>query len=415
MDNQNKILSLRKLKRVGYDPKVDGLPSEFGSNSSTSGGSNTNTTNSNNTTNTTNSRNFTQTTLPKPNNSNSKIAQVIEQRQQAVIQLSKDELERIDLYKKNGLEYINTLPFVTIRDSDGNISLREVDINDESNQKIIIEPNSPRYLNESVINIIDTQFKYFSFPPNIITRETPPNTLNIDLASITEDLENFEDLSNKIIELLEKSADSQDTTTSGNSNNNSDNNNNNSDDTITGPPTLTIRSLRSTRGDVDLTNGNATTKKSYYNNRNFLVVEYEIGNIPESGLFVEDGKAYALALRGVFIQTNKLPAYGKSLYTKGDNTNKDANFIGNITKATGRGGVQNAFTYNTTTQIGTWGAIGGQPRIEMPNDQKKDGNMSIVLELGKYFSDRDAKDFTPIVGPGNNPIRFQVDKITISK
>ena len=252
MDNQNKILSLRKLKRVGYDPKVDGLPSEFGSNSSTSGGSNTNTTNSNNTTNTTNSRNFTQTTLPKPNNSNSKIAQVIEQRQQAVIQLSKDELERIDLYKKNGLEYINTLPFVTIRDSDGNISLREVDINDESNQKIIIEPNSPRYLNESVINIIDTQFKYFSFPPNIITRETPPNTLNIDLASITEDLENFEDLSNKIIELLEKSADSQDTTTSGNSNSNSNNNNNNnSDSNITGNPTLNIRSLRSTNGNIN--------------------------------------------------------------------------------------------------------------------------------------------------------------------
>jgi hypothetical protein len=145
------------------------------------------------------------------------------------------------------------------------------------------------------------------------------------------------------------------------------------------------------------------------------LVEYEIGNILDTGLIIEDRKAYAIALRGVFIPTDKLPASDTSLFTKGDNTNKDANFIGNITKAPNRGGVQNAFTYNTTTKIGTWGNIGGEPRIEMPNDQKKDGKMSIVLELGKYFDDTNAKDFSPLVDDTGSPIRFQVDNITISK
>jgi len=127
MSNQNKILSLRKLDRVGLDLKTFAI----------------------------------QTNNP-----------------------SLDYLNNIQPYIQNGLEYVSGLPFVHKRDNNGNIILIE---NEATNQKLLIEPNVVSYTNESVINALDTQFKFYVFPPNVIVQEPLDLTFDIDISQIETD------------------------------------------------------------------------------------------------------------------------------------------------------------------------------------------------------------------------------------
>ena len=66
-------------------------------------------------------------------------------------------------YIVNGLTYKSNNSYVIDRDAGGNIKLHE----SASNQRLIIEPSIENITNESFVEVVDTQFKYFKFPAKI--------------------------------------------------------------------------------------------------------------------------------------------------------------------------------------------------------------------------------------------------------
>jgi hypothetical protein len=95
-----------------------------------------------------------------------------------------EQQRSIEQYIKNGLEYVSSLPFVHKRDNNGNIVLVE---NETNNQKLLVEPNSITYTNQSVLNAIDTQFKYYLFPPNVIIQEPLDTSIELNIEQIQTD------------------------------------------------------------------------------------------------------------------------------------------------------------------------------------------------------------------------------------
>ena len=85
-------------------------------------------------------------------------------------------LERIKPYVSHGLEIATANPNVVNRDANNNIILEE---NSEENQKLLIEQNSIRYTKDSFERNIDTQFKYFKFPPTVRIISTNNGELEI--------------------------------------------------------------------------------------------------------------------------------------------------------------------------------------------------------------------------------------------
>jgi len=82
-------------------------------------------------------------------------------------------------YHKNGLTYISNDTSVIPRDGAGNIALNE---NSTTNPLLIIEPTSTRVMTNSILRIIDTQFKYFKFPATTtIVDQSAELDLNLDL------------------------------------------------------------------------------------------------------------------------------------------------------------------------------------------------------------------------------------------
>lgn len=136
MSNQNKIISLRNLDRVG------------------------------------------QRIIP---NSNQTQGSKLSPEQ---LSISIEKQKSITTYIENGLEYVSSLPFVHKRDNNGNIVLVE---NETNNQKLLVEPNSITYTNQSVLNAIDTQFKYYLFPPNVIIQEPLDTSIELNIEQIQTD------------------------------------------------------------------------------------------------------------------------------------------------------------------------------------------------------------------------------------
>jgi hypothetical protein len=65
------------------------------------------------------------------------------------------------LYTQYGLTAQSNNPDIVKRDSNGNVVVYS---GNDDNQKLFIETVKERYTNRSVINTIDTQFRYFTFP-----------------------------------------------------------------------------------------------------------------------------------------------------------------------------------------------------------------------------------------------------------
>ena len=65
------------------------------------------------------------------------------------------------LYTQYGLTAQSNNPDIIKRDSNGNVVVYS---GNDANQKLFIETVKERYTNRSVINTIDTQFRYFTFP-----------------------------------------------------------------------------------------------------------------------------------------------------------------------------------------------------------------------------------------------------------
>jgi hypothetical protein len=82
------------------------------------------------------------------------------------------------LYQKQGLNYISNNPNIIPRDEAGNIVLQE---QNDSNPLLIIDAITDQFTNESVLRVLDTQFKYFSFPARTTTIEEEPVDLELDL------------------------------------------------------------------------------------------------------------------------------------------------------------------------------------------------------------------------------------------
>jgi len=91
------------------------------------------------------------------------------------------------IYDQKGLDYVSNLPFVNKRDAAGNLIINGnvQAVTDEEaaqyNETVIIEANDRLYTNSSVTRAIDTQFKYFKFPPNIITRQTDIGEIDLEI------------------------------------------------------------------------------------------------------------------------------------------------------------------------------------------------------------------------------------------
>jgi len=94
-------------------------------------------------------------------------------------------LEQFVKYQENGLNYRSNDDNINVRNSRGILQLNE---DDENNPLLIIEPSSNNILNESILKVIDTQFKYFKFPATtrIIATDDEDINLDIDLNVDTE-------------------------------------------------------------------------------------------------------------------------------------------------------------------------------------------------------------------------------------
>ncbi len=91
------------------------------------------------------------------------------------------------IYDQKGLDYASNLPFVNKRDAAGNLIINGTvqEVTDEEaaqyNEMVIVEANDRLYTNRSVNRAIDTQFKYFKFPPTIISRQTDIGEIDVEL------------------------------------------------------------------------------------------------------------------------------------------------------------------------------------------------------------------------------------------
>ena len=91
------------------------------------------------------------------------------------------------IYDQKGLDYASNLPFINKRDAAGNLIINGTvqQVTDEDaaqyNETVIVEANDRLYTNSSVNRVIDTQFKYFKFPPTIISRQTDIGEIDIEL------------------------------------------------------------------------------------------------------------------------------------------------------------------------------------------------------------------------------------------
>jgi hypothetical protein len=84
-------------------------------------------------------------------------------------------------YILNGLTYQSNNPYIIERDGAGNIKLQE----SASNQRLIIEPSIEHITNQSFVQVVNTQFKYFKFPAKV--NITGTEGLDIDLPSFRYD------------------------------------------------------------------------------------------------------------------------------------------------------------------------------------------------------------------------------------
>jgi len=85
-------------------------------------------------------------------------------------------------YILNGLTYKSNNPYIIDRDGAGNIKLQE----SASNQRLIIEPSIENITNQSFVEVVDTQFKYFKFPVRVTSTGT--EGLDIDLPNFRYDV-----------------------------------------------------------------------------------------------------------------------------------------------------------------------------------------------------------------------------------
>jgi hypothetical protein len=70
-------------------------------------------------------------------------------------------MANFNLYTEYGLTVQSNNPDIIKRDNNGNVIIYS---GNDDNQKLLIETVKERYTNRSVIDTIDTQFRYFTFP-----------------------------------------------------------------------------------------------------------------------------------------------------------------------------------------------------------------------------------------------------------
>ena len=70
-------------------------------------------------------------------------------------------MANFSLYTEYGLTAQSNNPDIIKRDNNGNVIIYS---GNDDNQKLLIETVKERYTNRSVIDTIDTQFRYFTFP-----------------------------------------------------------------------------------------------------------------------------------------------------------------------------------------------------------------------------------------------------------
>lgn len=87
-----------------------------------------------------------------------------------------------NLYINNGITSRSNNPDIITRDDNGNMILYS---GQEDNQKLVIETVTERYTKKSVINALDTQFKYFTFPTREVVTDVVPN---VDLNFGSDDI-----------------------------------------------------------------------------------------------------------------------------------------------------------------------------------------------------------------------------------
>ena len=94
------------------------------------------------------------------------------------------------IYDQKGLDYASNLPFVNKRDAAGNLIINGTvqEVTDEEaaqyNETVIVEANDRLYTNRSVNRAVDTQFKYFKFPPTIISRQIDIGEIDVELPDL---------------------------------------------------------------------------------------------------------------------------------------------------------------------------------------------------------------------------------------
>jgi hypothetical protein len=81
-------------------------------------------------------------------------------------------------YQKDGLTSISNNESIMPRDANGNIILQQ---DGTANPLLIIEPTANKITNKSMMRILDTQFKYFKFPPRTTIIDEEPVDLDLDL------------------------------------------------------------------------------------------------------------------------------------------------------------------------------------------------------------------------------------------
>jgi len=81
-------------------------------------------------------------------------------------------------YQKDGLTSISNNESIMPRDVNGNIILQQ---DGTANPLLIIEPTANKITNKSMMRILDTQFKYFKFPPRTTIVDEEPVDLDLDL------------------------------------------------------------------------------------------------------------------------------------------------------------------------------------------------------------------------------------------
>jgi hypothetical protein len=84
-----------------------------------------------------------------------------------------------NLYINNGITARSNNPDIIKRDDNGNMILYS---GQEDNQKLVIETVTERYTKRSVINSVDTQFRYFTFPTREVVTDVVPN-IDLNLGS----------------------------------------------------------------------------------------------------------------------------------------------------------------------------------------------------------------------------------------